>query len=158
MENIRVFLDTDVILNWLCKEVTREGINLWRAPYKILKKTEEGYINTFTTLVNLMEVRFVLRRKKKWAEGKIEEVIREIRQINNFELIIPDDTDLMTGFNLQSVYMLDPFDAMYFGVIDKVSTFLISRDRDFIDIANKAKNERVAFDPEAFLQTIEESR
>jgi len=51
--------------------------------------------------------------------------------------------------------MLDPFDAVYFGVASKISSFLISRDRDFINIANRIKEERVAFDPEAFLEFIE---
>lgn len=155
MESIKGFLDTDVLLNWLCKEVTADGKNLWEAPYKILKIAEEGNILLYTTLINLMEIRFVLRRKKKWAESEIEGVIKEIGEVNNIEIIIPDGGDLVAGFNLQSLYMLDPFDAVYLGVASKISSFIISRDRDFINIANRIKEERLAFDPEAFLESIE---
>ena len=46
MANIKVFLDTDVIINWLSKEIDpKTGSELWKAPY---------------------EITFVLRRKKKW--------------------------------------------------------------------------------------------
>jgi predicted nucleic acid-binding protein len=102
MENIKAFLDTDIFLNCLCKEVASNGKGLWEAPYKILKRAEQGKIILYTTLINLMEIRFVLRRKKKWAESEIEEVMKEIREINN----------------------------------------------------NVIKGERVAFDPEAFLELI----
>jgi len=154
MENIKAFLDTDILLNFLCKEIASNGKGLWEAPYKILKRAEQGKIILYTALINLMEIRFVLRRKKKWAESEIEEVMKEIREINNVEIIIPDEGDLIAGFNLQSLYMLDPFDAIYLGVASKISSFLISRDRDFISIANVIKGERVAFDPEAFLDFI----
>jgi len=67
MESIKTFLDTDVILNWLCKEATKEGETLSEAPYEILKKAEKEEIVLYTTLINIMEIRFVLRRKKRWS-------------------------------------------------------------------------------------------
>jgi hypothetical protein len=51
MENIEALLDTDVLLNWLCKEVTPDGEVLWESPYKILKKAEAGKVNLYTTIV-----------------------------------------------------------------------------------------------------------
>ena len=99
MGSIKAFLDTDVILNWLCKESTKEGEALWEAPYEILKKAEKEEIVLYTTLINIMEIRFVLRRKKRWTEREIEEVIRDLGKIDNFGIIIPEETDLITGFN-----------------------------------------------------------
>ena len=154
MGSIKAFLDTDVILNWLCKEATKEGEALWEAPYEILKKAEKEEIVLYTTLINIMEIRFVLRRKKKWKELEIEEVIRDLGKIDNFGIIIPEETDLITGFNFQASHMLDPFDAIYLSVVDKISGFLISRDRDFINIVNKIKGKLTAFTPESFLETI----
>ncbi|MEX2752151.1 MAG: hypothetical protein Q6366_009730 [Candidatus Freyarchaeota archaeon] len=41
MENISVSLDTDVLINWLAKETDpNTGEELWRDPYKILKKSK----------------------------------------------------------------------------------------------------------------------
>lgn len=154
MKSTRAFLDTDIILNWLCKEITKEGESLWKAPYEILKRAEKGEITLYTTIINLMEIRFVLRRKKKWTELEIEEVIRDIGEIDNFEIIIPDELNLIAGFNLQSLYMLDPFDAIYSGVVDRISSLLVSRDKDFINIVNRIKGEKRAFTPEEFLETI----
>ncbi len=154
MESIKTFLDTDVILNWLCKETTKEGETLWEAPYEILKKAEKEEIVLYTTLINIMEIRFVLRRKKRWTKLEIEEVIRDLGEIDNFGIIIPEETDLITGFNFQASHMLDPFDAIYLSVVDKISGFLVSRDRDFINIVNKIKGKLTAFTPESYLETI----
>ena len=97
---------------------------------------------------------FVLRRKKRWKELEIEEVIRDLGEIDNFGIIIPEETDLITGFNFQASHMLDPFDAIYLSVVDKISGFLVSRDRDFINIVNKIKGKLTAFTPESYLETI----
>jgi predicted nucleic-acid-binding protein len=72
MANISVFLDTDVLTNWLAKEIdSKTGEELWRAPHKILKKVEARELNGFTSIINLMEIIFVLRRKKKWKDEEI---------------------------------------------------------------------------------------
>ena len=43
MENIRVFLDTGVLINWLAREVDpNTGRKLWENPYRILKMVEGG--------------------------------------------------------------------------------------------------------------------
>lgn len=45
MEKSNVFLDTDVILNWLTKEVDlNTGFKLWKCPYKIMKLIENNEI------------------------------------------------------------------------------------------------------------------
>ena len=156
MGNIKLFLDTDVLLNWLCKEVdNRTRLKLWEAPYAILKKVESGKLFASTTIINLMEVVFVLRRKKRWSEDEISEAMMGIREIRNFEIIIPDGFDITSGFNLQSVYMLDPFDAVYFAVVRRTGSLLISRDRRFIEMVNEAEGKEIAFNPEEFLSRFD---
>ncbi|BBJ28371.1 type II toxin-antitoxin system VapC family toxin [Athalassotoga saccharophila] len=139
MANIEALLDTDVLLNWLCKEVTPGGEVLWKSPYKILKKAEAGKVNLYTTIVNLMEIRFVLRRRKKWNYSEIEKTLTDLQKINNFEIILPDATDMITGFNLQSKYGLDPFDAIYLGISVRLPTLLVTRDKEFTKLANKVR-------------------
>jgi len=81
MESIKIFLDTDVLLNWLCKEVdSKRGLKLWEAPYAILKKVESGELSASTSIINLMEIVFVLRRKKRWSEDEIIEVHRDCQR------------------------------------------------------------------------------
>lgn len=102
-----------------------------------------------------MEIRFVLRRRKKWNYSEIEKTLTDLQKINNFEVILPDATDMITGFNLQSKYGLDPFDAVYLGISVRLPTLLVTRDKEFAKLANKAMKREIAFDPESFLQLIE---
>ena len=41
MEKPRIFLDTDVLINWIVKEVDKNtGFKLWICPYEIMKLVE----------------------------------------------------------------------------------------------------------------------
>jgi predicted nucleic acid-binding protein len=63
MEKSNIFLDTDVILNWLIKEVDQNtGFKLWKCPYEIMKLIEKNDIKAYTSITNIFEIRFVLRR------------------------------------------------------------------------------------------------
>ena len=157
MTNISVFLDSDILINWLAKEVdSKTGEELWRAPHKLLKKIEEGELAGFTSVINLMEIIFVLRRKKKWKDDKIISTIGMIRKIPNFSVLIPTEADMISAYNLQSVFSLDPFNSIYYAISRKRMSidYIISRDSDFIATVNEAEKIRVAFAPETFLKDI----
>jgi len=157
MENTKIFFDTDVLLNWLCKEEDpMTGEKLWKASHEILKMVENGNLSGSTSLINLMEIVFVLRRKKKWSEDEIGTAIGEIQEISNLETIIPDESDVIAGFNLQTLYRLDPFDALYFAIIKGTESCIISRDKVFIEIVNKAEIEKTAYTPEEFLEKVKQ--
>ena len=51
--------------------------------------------------------------------------------------------------------MLDPFDAVYFAVVRRTGSFLISRDRRFIEMVNEAVGRKIAFSPEDFLNRFD---
>jgi len=158
MENIKIFLDTDVIINWLCKEKNQKSnLELWESPYEILKIIETGKITGFTSLINLMEIIFVLRRKKKWGEPIILNALKKIQSIPNMAVLVPDESDMITSYNLQSILNLDPFDSIYYGMVKNISGYLISRDNIFIDIVNKAENREIAYVPENFLEFYKSS-
>jgi len=156
MVNTKVFLDTDVIINWLVKEIDpKTKLELWRDSYNILKGIEKGELSGFTTLINLMEIIFVLRRKKKWTEENISNTIRRIQQIKNLNISIPGESDIISGYNLQTVFNLDPFDALYFAIFRKIGNYIISRDKNFMDLVNKIEGKEVALVPESFLKKIQ---
>jgi len=112
MANISVFLDTDVLINWLAKEVDpNTGEELWKSPLKILKETEAGKISGFTSIINLMEIIFVLRRKKRWKDEEIISTIGRIREIPNFSVLIPTEADTISAYSIQTVLSLDPSTA-----------------------------------------------
>ena len=155
MENISVFLDTDVLINWLAKEVDpNTGEELWRAPLRILKEIEVGELSGFTSIINLMEIIFVLRRKKRWKDEKIISTIGRIREIPNFSVLIPTEADMITAYSIQTVYALDPFNSIYYSISRRRIDYIISRDSDFISIVNSAEKKPVAFTPEKFLKDM----
>jgi predicted nucleic acid-binding protein len=153
MGSIDVFLDSDVLLNWLCREVDPNSqFELWKAPYEIIKGIEEDRIKGRTSLVNLMEIRFVLRRKKKWAEEEITDTFARIQGMSELTVIVPQGKDMISAFNLQAQMKLDPFDALYLGMSEECA-HIVTRDRDFMDIANSVKR-GFALSPEDFLEKV----
>ena len=155
MENISVFLDTDVLINWLVKEVDpNTGEELWRAPLRILKEIEIGELSGFTSIINLMEIIFVLRRKKRWKDEKIISTIGRIREIPNFSVLIPTEADMISAYSIQTAFALDPFNSIYYSISRRRIDYIISRDSDFISIVNTAEKKPVAFTPERFLKDV----
>ena len=149
MESFRIFLDTDVIINWLAKETDpNTGFDLWRCPYAIIELVERREIVGHTSLTNIFEVRFVLRRKKKYSEEKIRECIESL--FGAIEIEVPDSGDMLEANRLQSEEPLDPFDSIGLGIILVKSAILVSRDDEFIKLAKKLNVE--AYTPEEFLE------
>lgn len=148
MENFRIFLDTDVLINWLSKEVDlNTRFNLWQSPYEIIKLIERGKIDEYTSLTNIFEIRFVLRRKKKYDEKKIRECIEDLFGMIVIE--VPDSGDMLEANRLQNEQLLDPFDSIGLSIIIANSTILVSRDDEFIKLANMLNVE--TYTPEEFL-------
>jgi predicted nucleic acid-binding protein len=133
-----IILDTDVIINWLTKEQeSKTGKELWKAPYEIISACEEGKLRGFICLTTLLEIRFLLRRKKGYIEVKIKEGIDKISYL--LEVIVPGEIELIKANSLQTKNSLDPFDAILLAsaLTYKPDVSLISRDKKFIKIASQ---------------------
>ena len=150
MRQNRIFFDTDVIVNWLTKETeTISGRELWTAPYKIIKHLDigAGKRKGFIPLTTVLELRYLLRRKKRYSVKQVEEDIGKITAF--FEVVIPDTTDMLQASTLQSEYPLDPFDAIHLALcLSLKPVVLVSRDKEFLEISKKFIS---AYTPEDFL-------
>lgn len=138
MAKSNIFLDTDVILNWLTKEVDQKtGFKLWKCPYELMKFVENEKIRAYTSITNLLEIRFVLRRKKKCPEIKIKNFISNL--YDNINIEIPDYVDLLTANKLQDNYAFDPFDSISLGIVQSMpeESILVSRDVAFRELSTK---------------------
>ena len=155
MESIKVFLDTDVLINWLSKEEDpNTGEKLWEAPYKILKAIESGKIFGMTTLLNFMEILFVLRRKKRWKDNEIVKKTKAIHSMANFDIFIPTQEDIILGYNIQMLLEFDPFDSIYYAVGKRYANHIITRDSAFIKNVNTIEKCGFALTPEEFLESF----
>lgn len=151
MENTKILLDTDVVINWLIKET--ESVSekaLWKAPFEIIKLVENGTASGIISLTTLLEIRYLLRRKKSYTPLKIEDDISKLTTV--LDVIIPDEINLLKANTLQSEYPLDPFDAIHLSIcIGLKPITLISRDKDFIKISRNFIN---ALNPEEYLYDL----
>lgn len=147
MRKNRIFFDTDVIVNWLTKETeTISGRELWTAPYKIINHLDivAGKREGFIPLTTVLELRYLLRRKKRYSVKQIEEDIGKITAF--FEVVIPDTTDMLQASSLQSEH---PFDAIHLALcLSLKPVVLVSRDKEFLAISKKFIS---AYTPEDFL-------
>lgn len=151
METPKVLLDTDVVINWLVQEVeTVSAKELWKAPHEIVRRAEAGELRALISLTTLLEIRFLLRRKKSFSSRQVEDDLNSITSV--IDVIIPDELSLLKANTLQADHLLDPFDAIHLSVcIGMEPVTLISRDDDFIKIAKK---HGTALTPEEFISTL----
>ena len=144
-------IDADVIINWLAKE-TDPGTEtpLWESPLKIFERIEAGAVDGYVSVLSLMEVRFVLRRKKKIPEEKIKEYISRIMEI--VEIVVPDEFSLFKANSLQSDNLLSPFDAILIATGMSIkNSALVTRDKSLKSLASKFLP---AVSPEDFLARV----
>ena len=150
MEKLQIFLDTDVLINWIAQEVNKNScFKLWKCPYEILKLVESDEIIAYTAMTNVFEIRYVLRRKMKYSDDKIKNFLNDI--FNNIKIEIPDSIDMLDANKLQDENPLDPFDAIGLSIVKAInSCILVSRDSDFIRLTENSNSNACV--PEKFLQ------
>lgn len=151
MDTPKVLLDTDVVINWLVREVeTVSAKELWKAPHEIVRRAEAGKLRALISLTTLLEIRFLLRRKKSFSTRQVEDDLNAITSV--IDVIIPDEISLLKANTLQADHPLDPFDAIHLSLcVGLEPVTLISRDDDFMKIARKLGT---ALTPEEFVATL----
>lgn len=145
-----VLLDTDVIVNWLTQETeTVSRKELWMAPYEIIKFIEAGKISGTMSVTSLLEIRFLLRRKKQFSYSQVEDDISKLSSI--LDVVIPDEIQLLKANALQTDLPLDPFDAIHLAAAISMNPItLLSRDKAFIQISKQFIE---AMTPEEYLSS-----
>ena len=105
--NTLVFLDTDVLINWLAHERESHTTKpLWPAVEKILLTIQAKKLRGATSIISIMELRSFLRRDKKLAKTLIE---AEIAKINSLlSILVPNDITILLANQIQSELSLTP--------------------------------------------------
>jgi predicted nucleic acid-binding protein len=137
-----------VLINWLMKED-----DLWKAPMDLITLHEDKEIDIFVSLLSFLELRFVLRRKKKIEDGVIDDLI--IDMSSTFNVSVPGSVVLLKANDLQSSYHFDPFDAVLLALAETINAdVLVTRDKEFRETAQEQVLIR---DPEETLAIVESS-
>jgi len=148
LNNHIIAFDTDILINWLTLEnESITGKSLWEAPAKIISLVENGSVNGVLCLTTILELRYVLHRKKHITREQIELLIKDLSNV--FKIYPPDEISLLKSNKLQSAYLMDPFDAILlsFCIHFEYKT-LITRDTGLSDIASEFIE---VFTPEEFI-------
>lgn len=96
---------------------------------QLLNRTDEYELHT--SLLNLMEIRTVLTKKKEADLAAANDAIDEI--VYDAELTIPDASDVMNANELQNETLLYPMDAIIASLADGVDAELVTFDTEMLN-------------------------
>lgn len=130
----------------MCKEKDPESkIRLWPAPKEILNLISDGDLIGITSLINLMEIRSVLSRKKLWAKEEI--FLKEDELKSSLDIVIPTWTDHIQSDKLQRKTFLYPTDCLIVTLAKNENSILLTRDAELL-----SQHEAPSNNPEDFLR------
>lgn len=118
----RLFLDTNVFVASLTAEPERGDV---------ATKVLDLNADYLTGLLNLMELRTVLTKKKGIEQDRVEPVIRDIE--NRVEVIYHEPSDLVAANELQSETLLYPMDCLVYAVAEDQDATLVTFDSELLD-------------------------
>lgn len=121
---MRLFLDTNVFVASLTDEPGRGEFAT-----RLLDRTDEYELHT--SLLNLMEIRTVLTKKKSADLEAANDAIDEI--VYDAEITIPDASDVMNANERQNETLLYPMDAIIASLADGVDAELVTFDTEMLD-------------------------
>jgi len=127
---MKIFVDTNILVAVLTEEENRfsEAKQLLNSDHQIL-----------TSMLNLMEVRSVLSKKKNHERQEIEEVEEDIVELA--DIIIPDSSDFLKANKLQRESYAYPMDSLITALAENSNTVLASFDKEMIENGAKTPKE-----------------
>jgi predicted nucleic acid-binding protein len=119
---MKLLLDTNILVAAVTHDTERS-----EEAIELLNETDDTYVS----VLNLMELRSVLRKKKGFERDRIDRI--ENRISSRTTLTFPDASDVMTANRLQDETLLYPMDALVLASADAVDATLVSFDRELIE-------------------------
>jgi predicted nucleic acid-binding protein len=115
-------LDTNVLVAAVTRDTERSETAI-----ELLNDDTE----TFVSVLNLMELRSVLSKKKGFDRDRIDKI--EGRITSRTTVTVPDASDMIDANNRQSETLLYPMDALILAAATAVDATLVSFDQELID-------------------------
>lgn len=118
---MKVFVDSNILIAVLTEE---------KSGFEEAKKLLNSDHRIITSMLNLMEVRSVLSKKKNHKRTEIESVEEDI--IDMVEIIIPDSSDFLEANNLQKQNYAYPMDSLIMALAANADAELVSFDSELL--------------------------
>ncbi|WP_435182776.1 type II toxin-antitoxin system VapC family toxin [Halobellus sp. EA9] len=119
---MRLFLDTNILVAAVTRDTERS-----ETAVELLNEAEGLHIS----ILNLMELRSVLAKKKQFEREQIDRI--ESRIASRTTVTFPDASDMMTANQLQSDTLLYPMDALILAAAEAVDATLVSFDGELTE-------------------------
>ncbi|TQQ82438.1 type II toxin-antitoxin system VapC family toxin [Halonotius roseus] len=117
-----LLLDTNVLVAAVTRDTEHSDIAV-----ELLNQADETYVS----LLNLMELRTVLSKKKGFERDRIDQI--ESRITSRTTVLFPDASEVMAANRLQSETLLYPMDALVLAVAEANDAMLVSFDAELVD-------------------------
>ncbi|MFB6165453.1 MAG: PIN domain-containing protein [Haloarculaceae archaeon] len=118
---MRLLLDTNVLVAAVTNDTDRSD-----QAVALLNSADEPYVS----VLNLMELRSVLTKKKLFERDRIDQI--EHRITARTTVSVPDASDMMAANELQSETLLYPMDALVLAAADALDATLVSFDSELV--------------------------
>jgi predicted nucleic acid-binding protein len=119
---VKVLLDTNVLVAAVTDDTERSDNAV-----ELLNEVDEPYVS----VLNLMELRSVLSKKKRVERDRIDQI--ENRIISRTTVTIPDASDMIAANRLQSETLLYPMDALVLASAEAIGATLVSFDGELVE-------------------------
>lgn len=129
----RLFLDTNVFVAILDEEPEQA-----ETARKLLNADFEFY----TSLLNLLELRTVLVKRKRWEQERAERIIEGISE--RIEVFVHETSDLLTTNQLQRDTLLYPMDCLILAAAEDADAELVTFDAELLDAGATEPSELLA--------------
>lgn len=119
---MNAFFDTNILVAAVTLDSNRSDDAV-----RVLNEVENG----FTSILNLMELRSVLAKKKSFDRDRIDRIENRISRKST--ITFPDASDVIAANRNQAETFLYPMDALILAAADSCAAPLVSFDAELID-------------------------
>ena len=119
---MKVFVDTNVFVASLTDEPGRGDVAT-----ELLNESHEFC----TSILNLMEIRSVLTKKKRVEQERVEEVLTDV--YGNVDIYAPEISDQIAAYGLQQDTLLYTLDCVLLALAEDIDATLVTFDGELLD-------------------------
>ncbi|WP_336343312.1 type II toxin-antitoxin system VapC family toxin [Halalkalicoccus ordinarius] len=119
---MKAFFDTNVLVAAVVSDEQRSTTAV-----RLLNEIDEGH----TSILNVMELRSVLSKKKAFERERIDRI--EDRIARKTTVTFPDASDIVAANQLQSETLLYPMDALILTSAESIDSPLVSFDAELVE-------------------------
>jgi predicted nucleic acid-binding protein len=130
---MKLFVDTNVFVASLTDEPARGEVAT-----ELLNENHEFC----TSILNLMEVRSVMTKKKQVEQDRVEDVISDI--YHRVDIYAPEISDQIAAYTLQQDTLLYTLDCVLLALADDIDATLTTFDGELLDNGAVAPSELLA--------------